>query len=95
MTTGSILWPKATPAPDADYDTLLANLQRRAAALAGPLFTIDTTDLYHGFLGMMPDELKQINTCSACRKFVNRYGGLVTVDTEAVYRELAWAAIEA
>ena len=47
-----------------------------------PLFTTDSEYLYDIFLAHLPEEARQHYTCRACRDFVNRYGGLVTIDSE-------------
>lgn len=47
-----------------------------------PLFTTDSEYLYDIFLANLPEEARQHYTCRACRDFVNRYGGLVTIDSE-------------
>lgn len=47
-----------------------------------PLFTTNVENLYDIFLANLPEEARQHYTCRACRDFVNRYGGLVTIDSE-------------
>lgn len=49
-----------------------------------PLFHVDygeKVDLYDVFLQNIPAEARQHYTCSNCRHFVNRFGDLVSVDT--------------
>ncbi len=38
--------------------------------------------LYDKFLAMLPEDGRQHYNCNACRRFVNRYGGLVLIDDE-------------
>lgn len=73
-----------TPARDDTYDALLAGVRRRFAALTTGerpvhLFTTDTPPLDPIFLEALPAELRQEHTCSACRRFMDRFGGLVLV----------------
>jgi hypothetical protein len=44
------------------------------------LYTTDCENLYDIFLQNLPEDARQHYTCNACRNFVNRYGGLVTID---------------
>jgi len=44
-----------------------------------PLFTTDVDDLYEIFLSGLPEEAKQHYNCRCCRRFVNRFGGIVTI----------------
>jgi len=44
------------------------------------LFTTDATGLFDAFLAALPDEARQHYTCNSCRRFVNTYGGLVTIN---------------
>ena len=44
------------------------------------LFTTDATGLFDAFLAALPDEARQHYTCNSCRRFVDTYGGLVTID---------------
>ena len=45
----------------------------------GVLFTTDADGLYEVFLKTIPEEYRQYHNCSACREFVNTYGGLVGI----------------
>lgn len=45
-----------------------------------PLFTTNAGDLYSLLLDGIQAEARQHYNCNACRHFVNRYGGLVTID---------------
>lgn len=91
---------------DRAYDAWLAALGRRLAAARGPLFTTDADvpdglapdapkgarrgALYAAFVEHLAPALRPIYTCSACRRFVRRYGGLVTIDAEGRTTPLLW-----
>jgi hypothetical protein len=54
------------------------------------LFTTDTEPLYPLFLDALPAELRQEYSCSACRKFVERFGGLVKVSSDGQTTPAMW-----
>jgi len=77
--------PPTAQAPiDDHYDELLASIRARFAKItekAPSLFSTTVRPLYDVFLDTAPAELRKVNTCATCRTFVNRYGGLVIVDS--------------
>ncbi|MDE7242801.1 MAG: hypothetical protein K2O18_02325 [Oscillospiraceae bacterium] len=68
------------------YNTLLSDIRREFSESIqngeGLLFTTSATGLYDVLLEHLPEELRQYYTCSTCREFVRRYGGLVRIDRE-------------
>lgn len=80
--------PTATaPARDVAYEDLLAGVHRCFAAIVGKkgtkhLFRTATPPLQPIYLAALPAELRQEHTCSTCRRFFDRFGGLVTIDGE-------------
>ncbi len=79
---------------DPDYDAFLARINARFAAnVSGgtaPLFTTDAEDLWTAYLGAMPVESRQYHTCHACRQFVERFGGLVTIGADGATASALW-----
>jgi hypothetical protein len=81
---------------DADYDALLASLQRRFDAMTkgkqgkAPLFTTNSGDLFAAFLAALPDDQRPSHTCAACRRFVERFGGLVQVTAKGKTTSVMW-----
>lgn len=70
---------QSSTAVGSGYDEVL-----RAMSLPDePLFTTDADYLWSVYLGSFldPDD-RQYHNCSACRKFIERFGGLVTIDPE-------------
>lgn len=72
---------------DAGYHTFVAGVNTRFLAGVGtgaePLVTTDAAAaLWPVFLDAMPAEHRQHPTCSACRRFVERLGSLVTLGAE-------------
>lgn len=92
------------PALEERYDALLDSIRARFAAMTvqataeasdatradRALFTTDVVDLYSLFLGALPEELRQENECGRCRRFMERYGGLVVVDPRGRTTPLLW-----
>lgn len=75
---------KAQRETDTDYNTLRLDIQSRFAEVSrssAPLFTTEAPDnLFDIFLFCLPEgDVRQYYTCTACRNFINRFGGLVTV----------------
>lgn len=73
--------------PNDGYPSLLdyiRNSWNEAVLSKDPIFTTDAENLYDIFLNNIPEEARQHYTCRACRDFVNRYGGLVTIDKDGV-----------
>lgn len=65
-----------------DYQPMLDAVRATFGNVKGPLFTTDATDLWKTWLGGLPVEEQQHHNCHACRRFVERYGGLVTIDAD-------------
>lgn len=65
---------------DDQYPAFEALVAARVAGAAGPLFTTNTTGLFDTLLANLPPEARQHYDCNCCRRFVDTYGGLVTID---------------
>lgn len=77
---------------DRDYRALLAGVDKTfaAATSAGQrLFCTDAEGLFDAYLDGLPAE-RQIHTCSACRRFVRGFGGLVTVAEDGTATSALW-----
>jgi hypothetical protein len=62
---------------DNDYRSFEQFTSQRIAAAIGPLFETDASGLFEAYLAGIPAEYRQHYTCHACRRFIERYGGLV------------------
>lgn len=86
--------PRFSP-EDAVFDAFVAAIQARlAAATAGPpvhLFTTETPDLGEVFLAGLAAEDRAEHTCQACRRFLQRFGGLVRVTPEGATTPVMWS----
>lgn len=75
------------------YNNLLHEIREsfdNLTASKEPLFTTSVENLYDIFLDNLPEEARQHYNCRACRHFVNRYGGLVTIDEEGYVQPVMW-----
>ena len=72
----------ATISPrESDCDAMYENFSNRLRNLriTEPVFTTDVEGLYDIYLQNLPESVRQYYTCNACRKFIENYGGLVTI----------------
>lgn len=67
-----------------------SHFQDTAGPAGGPFFTTDAADLFLAFLAALPDHERQHHTCHACRRFVEQYGGLVTIDGDGRTLPVMW-----
>lgn len=84
-------------APDDDhqYRQFLEQVRQRfTAATSGltlaDLFITNATDLFATFLAALPAERRQHYTCRSCQRFVETFGGVVTITPEGSIRSLFW-----
>ena len=77
------------PREDEDYTHLLNVLH---GALAGdrPLFTTDAEGLYDVLLDSLPSDRRQHYACRTCRRFVEHFGGLVTIGESGAATSPLW-----
>ena len=59
-----------------------------------PLFETYTANLFDTFLANLPEEARQHYNCNACRKFVNRFGGLVRIAPDGHTVPVMWPVVE-
>lgn len=83
---------------DADYGAYLDRIRARFAALAGagvPLFATNAGNLFQTYLDAFPADLRQYHDCYACRQFMNRFGGLVTIAEDGATDTPIWSEADA
>lgn len=87
----------STVATEADdqYDQFEAALRLRIATRTGPIFETDATPeaLWAAYLNGIPEARRQHYSCHACRRFIQRYGGLVTLNDVGVPTPALWNII--
>lgn len=75
-----------------EYHEYLSRIQSRLQTLelGAGLFDTDVDELFDVFLGGLAESDRQHYTCSACRRFVNHFGGIVLIDSEGVTHSPFW-----
>lgn len=87
-------------ADDAEYTAFLARVQARFTAnIQGgkqPLFRTSSAGLWDAYLATFTDPVeRQHHNCNACRQFIDRFGGLVTISEDGVIQPAVWNADDA
>lgn len=81
-----------TPAvnSDADYEQFEQLIKHRVANNTKPLFTTDVNPdlLWLTYLTNLPSDRQHYN-CNCCRRFIQKYGGLVTIEKNSL-KPLLW-----
>ncbi len=54
------------------------------------LFTTKATNLFQIFLDALPAHFRRHHSCNSCRKFVEQYGSLVTIDAQGMTLPVMW-----
>lgn len=83
---------------DEAYNAFLARFVARFSDVIGagvPLFTTNVEDLYAVYLGSFSEAQRPHFTCYACKQFLNRFGGLVTIAKDGSTATPLWDEIEA
>lgn len=76
---------------DGAYATFEAAVARAISANSKPLFTTAAVNLWELYLLTIPEAQRQHYNCHACKDFIRRYGGLVSIDPETGQTEsLLW-----
>lgn len=79
-----------------EYCNLLENIKHTFTEYAQngtKLFQTDSGNLYSLFLEAIPENERNIYNCHACRQFVNKYGGLVTVSESGRTIPVMWGEV--
>lgn len=80
---------------DSEYSAFLSRLNSRftenVANGERPLFTTDADGLWEVYLSSFIDlDDRQHHNCNACRHFIQRFGGLVTIDANGCIEPAIW-----
>ena len=79
------MYRAASNTDDASYEEYVARLtgrlnERLQASSSPAVFSTDAEGLFEAYLGALPPEHRQYHTCNCCRRFIERFGGLVVID---------------
>jgi hypothetical protein len=79
---------------DSAYAELESQIHKSVLGVTAdvPLFTtnVDPHKLFDAYLQGLPVEYRQYYNCRSCQRFIESYGGLVTIDREGRSRSLLW-----
>lgn len=76
---------------DVAYEIFSGQIRQRFAEFAGkPLFATSADGLFDAFLANLPSEYRQHYTCNCCRRFIDAFGGLVTINDKGVAQSIMW-----
>ena len=78
---------------ETDYASLLESVHDTFGDGSARLFTTNAADLYDLYLDNLPDE-RGVHTCTACRKFVEAFGSLVTIGEDGHSTPAFWNATD-
>lgn len=95
MSLKSMLFGASSKESDDGYPVMERIIRERVANTKRPLFTTDATDLFGFYLNGLSNHggYRQHYNCHACRRFIDRYGGLVTINSETGITEpLLWGS---
>lgn len=74
------------------FDQYLHALQKKFEAMGNvPLFTTDAHNLWSIYQDALPARRRQHYNCSACRQFIQRFGGLVRIDKDGNQHSAIWS----
>lgn len=96
MTIATTAWtPAAGNADDHDYNAYLARFNagflQAVSNGSEQVFMTDASGLYAAYLDSFVDGTeRQHHTCHACRHFIERFGGLVTIDSTGRTTSAIW-----
>jgi hypothetical protein len=77
---------------DHDYAAFEEYTAERVTRALGPLFETDAAGLWEAYLAGIPAESRQHYTCHACRRFIQRFGGLVKISDDGKISPLIFEA---
>jgi hypothetical protein len=93
-TVGSVQRKKSVAHNEEDYEEFLQQIRDRFDTHCDgkntKFFTTDADDLFDIFLKGLPAPERQHYTCNACRTFVNRFGGLVSISERGKATPVMW-----
>lgn len=90
MTTS--LSPSVGNLADIQYTNYLAQIDFRFATNVkdAGVFTTDVSGLWEAFLEALPEHEKPFHQCHSCRRFIQSYGALVTIDDHGKTSSALW-----
>lgn len=75
-----------------DYASLEQAIAARIARTQGPFFETNALGLWEAYLAAIPEEHRQHHNCRCCRRFIDQYGSLVTINLDGTTEPVLWDA---
>jgi len=75
---------------DREYSEFERLIASRVSSASGPLFTTNVSELFETYLSAVPEDQRQHYNCHCCRRFIEKFGGLVTVGPNGDKEPLLW-----
>lgn len=95
MTSDVLTVPPSGNSDDAVYAGMIERIQQRFEAAEGPLFTTDVADLWNEYLTSFSETNRQFHNCRTCQRFIETYGGLVTINNIGRLTPVFWDSADA
>lgn len=76
-----------------EYEVFLSSIREHFALITDEdkmLFKTNASDLFITFVNTLPQHRRQHYTCNACQKFIDHYGGLVTITPDGETIPAMW-----
>jgi hypothetical protein len=74
---------------EAHYAALRQSMDAAFTTASGPMFCTDASGLFGRFLDGLPGE-RETHNCTACRRFMKEFGGLVTIQPDGKTVPVFW-----
>jgi hypothetical protein len=80
---------------DRDYEDFVSQLQTRFTSLINngtePLFVVECDNLWDLYLSGFADaDERQYHNCHCCKRFIEQFGGLVTINDAGLHSSVLW-----
>lgn len=91
-----MLTPHISTEAEEGYHVLQRIIADRVKSASAPLFSTDVNPdtLWAAYLNNIPASRRQHYTCSCCRRFIERFGGVVTIDDTGAQHPILWGLDE-
>lgn len=91
----SVVSLSTTQQDDASYQMFSALVARtfadaKQATMRPVMFTVTTNGLWDIYLRSIPAAMRQYYTCTDCRHFIQRFGGIVTILPDGTVKSAVW-----
>ncbi len=93
MTVSTVAVTTTSHTPDEHYNWFLERVKNHynLNSMSAPVFTTSVSNLYETYLNSFKDPVeRQAHACNCCRRFIERFGGLVTIGPDGRTHPVMW-----